>query len=281
MVDKILPYVDKILKHSNDIFVIKDSKNKIVFVNDKIKEYGYDPDSLIGKSYLSLLSKKHKGVRFEKIVSNKVAMNYEVEFLKKDGTIVNAISSNGPVWSNNGNILFVVSILTDITHYKMLQKKLEKSTHKDYLTGLYNMRYFNRRIKEEIKRANRKGEKLAVIMLDIDNFKKYNDFFGHEKGNKLLKKMGTIIKNSIREGVDLGFRFGGDEFLIVVNETDKIGIMEIASRLREKFLKLNEKFLDLSLGIAYYRASKSIKDLIVEADRNLYKAKDSKLKIIE
>ncbi len=281
MLKKFLTYIEKILQHTNEIFVIKDTRNNILFVNEKIKDYGYDPDKLVGKKYLSLLSSKHKGKRFKKIVNGKTALNYEVEFLKSDGTIVNALASNSPVWGDDGNILFVVSTLADVTSYRRLQKKLTESTYIDYLTGLYNIRYLYKRLREEIRRAIRKSEKVAVIMFDIDNFKNYNDNFGHESGNKLLKNVGNIINNSIREGVDLGFRFGGDEFLILINQAEERIALGIAGRIREKFLELNYKHLDLSMGIEYYKNGCSIKDLIVGVDKKVYRAKKSKKKIIK
>ncbi|GAG97780.1 unnamed protein product, partial [marine sediment metagenome] len=92
MLKKFLTYIEKILQHTNEIFVIKDTRNNILFVNEKIKDYGYDPDKLVGKKYLSLLSSKHKGKRFKKVVNGKTALNYEVEFLKSDGTIVNNLN---------------------------------------------------------------------------------------------------------------------------------------------------------------------------------------------
>lgn len=281
MLKKFLPYIEKILQHTNEIFVIKDTRNNILFVNEKIKDYGYDPDKLVGKKYLSLLSSKHKGKRFKKIVNNKTALNYEVEFLKSDGTIVNALESNSSVGDDDGNILFVVSTLADVTSYRQLQKKLIESTYIDYLTGLYNIRYLYKRLREEIKRAIRKNEKVAVIMFDIDNFKKYNDNYGHESGNKLLKKLGNIIRKGIREGVDVGFRFGGDEFLIVINQAEERITLGIAGRIREKFLELNYENLDLSMGIEYYKNGCSIKNLIIGVDKKVYKAKKSKKKIIK
>ncbi|GAI59633.1 unnamed protein product [marine sediment metagenome] len=281
MLKKFLTYIEKILQHTNEIFVIKDTRNNILFVNEKIRDYGYDPDKLVGKKYLSLLSSKHKGKRFKKVVNSKTALNYEVEFLKSDGTIVNALASNSPVWGDDGNILFVVSTLADVTSYRRLQKKLTESTYIDYLTGLYNIRYLYKRLREEIRRAIRKNEKVAVIMFDIDNFKNYNDNFGHESGNKLLKNVGNIINNSIREGVDLGFRFGGDEFLILINQAEERITLGIAGRIREKFLELNYKHLDLSMGIEYYKNGCSIKDLIVGVDKKVYRAKKSKKKIIK
>jgi len=281
MLRKFLTCIEKILQHTNEIFVIKDTRNNILFVNEKIKDYGYDPDKLVGKKYLSLLSSKHKGKRFKKIVNGKTALNYEVEFLKSDGTIVNALASNSPVWGDDGNILFVVSTLADVTSYRRLQKKLTESTYIDYLTRLYNIRYLYKRLREEIRRAIRKNEKVAVIMFDIDNFKNYNDNFGHESGNKLLKNVGNIINNSVREGVDLGFRFGGDEFLILINQAEERIALGIAGRIREKFLELNYKHLDLSMGIEYYKNGCSIKDLIAGVDKKVYRAKKSKKKIIE
>ena len=273
--------MEKILQHTNEIFVIKDTKNNILFVNEKIRDYGYDPESLVGKKYLSILSPKHKGKRFKKVVNNKIALNYEVEFLKSDGTIINALASNSPVRDDDGNILFVVSTLADVTSYTQLQKKLTKSTYMDYITGLYNIRYLDRRLSEEISRGKRKKEKVAIVMFDIDNFKKYNDNYGHESGNKLLKSLGNIIRKNIREGVDLGFRFGGDEFLIIINQAEGKIAQEIASRIREKFLKLNYESLDLSMGIEYYKNGCSIKNLMVEADKKVYMAKKSNKKIIE
>ncbi len=285
MIQKFSPYLEKILRHTNEIFFIKDIENNILFVNEKIRDYGYNPDELIGKKYLTLLSPKHKGKRFKEIVNSKRALNYEVEFLKSDGAIVNALASNSPVWDENRNTLFVVSILTDITSYKELQKKLIESTYMDYLTGLYNIRYLHKRLREEIKRSERKKEKIAIIMFDIDNFKKYNDTHGHESGNRLLKNLGRIIRRSIRGGVDLGFRFGGDEFLIIVNQADEEITLEVANRIRKKFLKLNYRNLDLSMGIEYYKEKRnvknSIKNLIIKADEKVYKAKKSRKKIIE
>jgi len=281
MLKKFLQYIENILQNTNEIFVIKDTRNNVLFVNEKIRDYGYDPDKLVGKKYLSLLSSKHKGKRFKKVVNSKTALNYEVEFLKSDGTIVNALASNTPVWDDDGNILFVVSTLADVTSYRRLQKKLTESTYIDYLTGLYNIRYLYKRLREEIRRAIRKSEKVAVIMFDIDNFKNYNDNFGHESGNKLLKNVGNIINNSIREGVDLGFRFGGDEFLILINQAEEKITLGIAGRIREKFLELNYKHLDLSMGIEYYKNGCSIKDLIVGVDKKVYRAKKSKKKIIK
>lgn len=285
MMKKFSPYLEKILRHTNEIIFIKDTENNILFVNEKVRDYGYDPAELIGMKYLSLLSQKHKGKRFKKIVSSKKALNYEVEFLRSDGTVVNTLASNSPVWDENRNILFVVSTLADITSYKELEKKLVKSTYLDYLTGLYNIRYLHKRLKEEINRSKRKKEKIAIIMFDIDNFKKYNDTNGHESGNKLLKGLGRIIRKSIRDGVDLGFRFGGDEFLIIVNQANGGIAGEIASRIREKFLKSKYSNLDLSMGIEYYKekqnVKKSIRNLIIRADEKVYKAKKSKKKIIE
>ncbi|MBC8390039.1 MAG: sensor domain-containing diguanylate cyclase [Actinobacteria bacterium] len=281
MLKKFLPYIEKILQHTNEIFIIKDTRNNILFVNEKIRDYGYDPDSLVGKKYLSLLSPKHKGKRFKKVVNNKIALNYEVEFLKSDGTIINALASNSPVRDDDGNILFVVSTLADVTSYRQLQKKLTESTYMDYITGLYNIRYLDRRLSEEISRGKRKKEKVAIVMFDIDNFKKYNDNYGHESGNRLLKSLGNIIRKNIREGVGLGFRFGGDEFLIIINQAEGKIAQEIASRIREKFLKLNYESLDLSMGIEYYKDGCSIKNLMVEADKKVYMAKKSNEKIIE
>src|SRR3989304_111939 len=144
-----------------------------------------------------------------------------------------------------------------------------------------NILYLDRRLSEQINRGRRKKERVAIIMFDIDNFKKYNDNYGHGDGNKLLKNLGSIIRKNIREGVDLGFRFGGDEFLIIINQAEGKIAREIACRIREKFLQLNCESTDLSMGIEYYKDGCSIKNLMIEADKKVYMAKKSNEKIVE
>jgi diguanylate cyclase (GGDEF)-like protein len=152
----------------------------------------------------------------------------------------------------------------------------------DELTGLYNFRYLIERLEEEIKRTQRYKRSLALIMADIDYFKKYNDSFGHLEGNKVLKVLADILKVSVRE-VDIVGRYGGEEFIIILPEAGKEEAREIAERMRFKVERYkfinnknhpNENKLTLSLGVtSCFREFISLESLIYKVDQALYQAK--------
>jgi len=147
----------------------------------------------------------------------------------------------------------------------------------DKLTGLYNRRYFDHFLDFEIKRSSRQNASLALLMIDIDNFKLINDTFGHLFGDKILNKLGDIVKSIIRE-TDLAARYGGEEFSIVMSNTGLEEAADIAERMRKAISAYNFDIKELpttvSIGIAVYPFdSTSLQDLISNADRALYRAK--------
>ena len=158
--------------------------------------------------------------------------------------------------------------------------KYEMAVHSaitDKLTGLYNRRYFEHFLDFEIKRASRQKASLALLMMDIDNFKLINDTLGHLFGDKILNKLGEIIKSIIRE-TDLAARYGGEEFSIVMSNTGFEEAADIAERLRKAINQYNfdvtKRPTTVSIGIALYPSdSTSLQDLLSNADRALYRAK--------
>lgn len=151
----------------------------------------------------------------------------------------------------------------------------------DKLTGIYNHAYFKHFIDLEVKRAIRQKHSLALIMIDIDNFKKYNDTYGHPAGDALLKWIGKVLRESIRE-VDVPARYGGEEFAVVLPYADREGAPVVAERIRtaisaESFMTPDMKNTGkttVSMGIAYYpEDAASAKELIKLADKALYRAK--------
>ncbi|MFH2058162.1 MAG: diguanylate cyclase [Pseudomonadota bacterium] len=152
----------------------------------------------------------------------------------------------------------------------------------DALTGIPNRRFFNERFAQEVARNNRSGNPLSVIMADIDNFKKYNDHYGHEKGDHALIQVAKAIKQTLNRSVDFCARFGGEEFIVVLPDTDKAGAIVIADLLLEnvKALKIKHAYSDardtisISIGIACKSKDLSGQDAIIkQADDALYKAK--------
>ncbi len=114
----------------------------------------------------------------------------------------------------------------------LLHAELERLSVTDRLTDLYNHGYFKQRLDEEFKRAARFGHPMSLIMLDIDDFKAFNDTFGHLRGDALLKAVSNVIRANLRT-MDVAARYGGEEFVVVLPETDTAGAVAVAERIRE------------------------------------------------
>lgn len=165
------------------------------------------------------------------------------------------------------------------THYK---EALGRS-QLDWLTGLYNHGYFQQFLGYELKRSLEQGFPVSLIMIDVDDFKSYNDTLGHSAGDAILREMGQVVRNSIRE-VDFAARYGGEEFAVVLPYVNRDNAVIIAERIH-KALTSHEFFHDesirmenptVSMGVAIFPEDASNKaDLIIQADSMLYMAKQN------
>jgi len=154
-----------------------------------------------------------------------------------------------------------------------LNKKLEKISVTDELTKLYNRRHFFDIIENEINRAKRMNYKITLLSIDINNFKKVNDTYGHLEGDELLKKLANIITQNIRDGLDIAFRFGGDEFTILLSDCSKNKALTIAKRIDEKFKKSTD-IASLAYGVEELDIyNPDIKYVLKEADKKMYSHK--------
>jgi two-component system cell cycle response regulator len=152
-----------------------------------------------------------------------------------------------------------------------LKKELSRLSITDSLTGLFNQRQFYLRLREEIVRSTRQKHALALILLDLDNFKDYNDKHGHIAGDQALRHVGKAILGNIREGVDSGYRYGGDEFAIILIDSDIAIAEEIGKRVRMAIRDSGQ--LGASVGYAVYGENMNLTDFVRVADANLYKSK--------
>jgi two-component system cell cycle response regulator len=160
-----------------------------------------------------------------------------------------------------------------IIHERNLRKELSRLSITDSLTGLYNQRHFYKRLKEEVIRARRQKTALSLILLDLDNFKTFNDTHGHLAGDQALRNAGRLIHNSIRQGVDSGYRYGGDEFAIILIDADLTTAHDIGKRIQDSFD--SDGKLTASMGFVKYSETMTIKDFVAHADRELYRAKEN------
>jgi two-component system, cell cycle response regulator len=156
-----------------------------------------------------------------------------------------------------------------------LRKELNRLSITDSLTELYNQRHFYDRLNDEVTRASRQRHTLSLILFDINNFKIYNDKYGHLAGDDILKSAGSIITNSIREGVDSGYRYGGDEFAIILIDADIDVAQDIGLRICKAFE--DKEKVTVSIGFSKFSNGMSSTDLVSAADKDLYKSK-SKIK---
>ncbi len=152
-----------------------------------------------------------------------------------------------------------------------LRKELSRLSITDSLTGLYNQREFYIRLKQEIVRSVRQKHPLGVILVDLDYFKQYNDCHGHVAGDAVLRFVGKAIGKSIREGVDTGYRYGGDEFAVISIDSDLAIAQEIGKRIQQAIAENGR--LSASVGYAMYSDEMSLTEFVSAADSNLYKAK--------
>lgn len=177
-------------------------------------------------------------------------------------------------------------LLQDITERKRAEEALRKSEERyrelsivDALTQLYNSRHFYNQLKMEINRATRYQEPLTLILLDLDNFKAFNDVYGHVEGDQILSQFGRVVKRCLRQ-TDSAYRYGGDEFTLLLPMTTGEHGLVIAERIRTELKK--EIFspdpgkniqITASIGIAQYKIDEDIKSFIQRVDRLMYKAK--------
>jgi diguanylate cyclase (GGDEF)-like protein/putative nucleotidyltransferase with HDIG domain len=157
-----------------------------------------------------------------------------------------------------------------------LYARAEQRSRIDELTGLFNRRHFEERLKEEIARHSRYGNLFSIFLLDLDSFKTYNDVYGHPSGDVLLSQIGKIIKSSIRDA-DQAFRYGGDEFIVVLPHTAVEDARVVADRVREMIAGEMEKrgiAVTCSIGLACYPSDGVMAgELVTVADTALYFAK--------
>ncbi|MFW2591332.1 diguanylate cyclase [Aliarcobacter butzleri] len=168
---------------------------------------------------------------------------------------------------------------------KLKTDLLEQLSMYDGLTNIRNRRFFDEAFEKTFLEIKREKISLAVLMIDIDFFKPYNDNYGHGKGDEALKKVAFALQSTIKRPTDLVARYGGEEFVILLKDIDKPGLETIAKNLLEavRDLKITHdfskvaNFITVSIGISYYNTNKDITkiELLIKADETLYKVKNS------
>jgi diguanylate cyclase (GGDEF)-like protein len=161
-----------------------------------------------------------------------------------------------------------------------LRAILRDQSIRDSLTGLFNRRYMEESLVRELHRAARKNRNLALVMMDVDRFKNFNDTFGHPAGDMLLREIADVLKSRVRAG-DIACRYGGEEFAIILSETDADGACICMEKVREEIKALQLHYrgqalgsITVSAGVAVYPGQgDNAEELVRAADTALYRAK--------
>jgi diguanylate cyclase (GGDEF)-like protein len=189
------------------------------------------------------------------------------------------------VW---GNIVYAVIgfILIEIILIWMFNRELrlvvaEREASRDGLTGLYNRRYFDQVLPCELTTATRSGREVSLLVCDIDQFKPYNDHYGHQQGDMCLRRISVCLERNLGRNIDWVARYGGEEFVAVLPDTDLAGALHVGERLRHAVMELAiphahsmvAPVVTLSIGAASSAETADPKGLFECADKKLYRAK--------
>ena len=279
-----------LLDSSVDAIISYDLLEKAQYINPSFTRiFGFTLDDIKGKQVPFLPdSEKEKTTEMIKNVvgDGTSVMGYETKSYTKDGETIDISMSASRYNDHRGAPAGVIAILRNITERKQAERALAESERRyrrlsitDGLTKLYNSRYFFNQLKKEIRRIDRHHNPLSLILLDIDDFKSFNDRYGHLEGDKVLSQMGKIIRGNIRK-VDSGYRYGGEEFAVLLLETKLDAILSVAERVRLAFGDFpfnsgNGKvaYSKVSIGGTQYIFKEDLKSFVKRADTALYQAK--------
>jgi two-component system cell cycle response regulator len=166
-----------------------------------------------------------------------------------------------------------------IAERRRMEEQLRELTVTDDLTKLHNSRHFFEQLQSETARADRYGHTLSLLLMDVDGFKRYNDTYGHLEGDKVLGKLGEVIQGCMRKN-DSGYRYGGDEFTVVLPETRGPEATKVAERIRKGFRAMSFSPVpgthvdaSVSIGIAEYKPEEGMTEFAKRADEAMYRAK--------
>lgn len=188
----------------------------------------------------------------------------------------------GPIYGDDGRLLAVVETLRDMTDHKRAQMALEALAARDGLTGLVNRRSFDDILLREWQRARRDRRPLALIMIDVDQFKRYNDTYGHPQGDECLRQVATVLQSALFRPGDIAARYGGEEFVVLLPAADADGAALVAKRIEEHLTRLalphpasTHGRVSVSMGIAAIEpdGKREPAVLLAAADAALYRAK--------
>ena len=280
-----LTQLEKMLKQLPACIFLKDEEGKYVFSTQYWRhlETGGDPNWTIrGKTDLEIRKDKDNARRAMEADRHILETGEGTDYIiqeNEDGVLEYLQLIKRPVYDEDGRISGIIALINNVTDHQLLKLELEKRAKTDALTGLLNKRAAQELMQMFLSGQQSEGARCALLMIDVDLFKRINDTFGHAEGDRVLAEIGRTIKNSCR-AEDVAARIGGDEFLILMRS---VSSCDNATRLAERLQNQVQRafrddplagYVSLSIGIAMSSDHATrLEELFKDADSALYKVK--------
>ena len=276
---------------THDFVFMVDRKGLFTYVNPNFeKTTGYSFSDLKGHPFTIVIAPDERETiidRFKKGVRGAPSLPYETELSDKEGKRVAVEFLTSNLCDIRGNVTGRFGVGRDITKRKEVEALLRDSEKRyrelsiiDDLTQLYNSRYFYHQLKMETDRVNRYEEQsMTLLLLDLDDFKQFNDAYGHVEGDQVILRLGQLVKRCLRQ-TDSAYRYGGEEFTILLPMTTSKDAAVTAERIRTEFKKENfsplsgqDVHVTMSIGLAQYKPQEDMKAFVHRVDQLMYQAK--------
>ncbi|MBX3225460.1 MAG: GGDEF domain-containing protein [Labilithrix sp.] len=266
------------------VFYVKDGESRYRYGSPwGFRVFGLDPAKAIGRTDAELfppaLAERFAASDRRVLEGQEMAsVSYAVP---AQGRALHFAGVRFPIPGPDGTPVGVCGFAVDVTERIELANKLERLATTDALTGLANRRRFDEHFAAEVARAARSGEPLTLVLCDVDQFKRYNDRYGHPRGDACLVEVARALDGVVRRPADLAARYGGEEFALIFPDTALEGATTLVERLRSSVRELafehegndGHRVVTVSAGIATVVGAWTVEEIIELADRALYEAK--------
>jgi diguanylate cyclase (GGDEF)-like protein/PAS domain S-box-containing protein len=234
---------------------------------------GYGRDEAIGKTANELglwENIEDRNDIIKELNEKGYSENKDILFCKKNGEFYYGNFSASLIYLKG--IPHIISTNRDMTDDRARQKEIENLSYHDYLTGIYNRRYYEKAAGNVDRKSNLP---ISIILIDVNDLKYINDKYGHEVGDKALQRTALAIKSACRED-DIVARWGGDEFVVLLQRTDDDKLEKIISRIKENILNEKNGVVDISVSLGYKTKTdmgESINSVFIDAEKQMYSNK--------